>query len=95
MRRLMAVAIARRRQGEGILVSFEFTANAFLQRMVRNLVGTLVAIGSGELTPFDAGLILERGDRRQAGVTAPPEGLALVEVLYAPRFGLPRYDDVP
>jgi tRNA pseudouridine38-40 synthase len=95
MRRLMAVAIARRPHGEGTLVSFEFTANAFLQHMVRNLVGTLVAIGSGELDTADAGLILERGDRRQAGVTAPPEGLALVEVLYAPRFGLPRYDDVP
>jgi tRNA pseudouridine38-40 synthase len=95
MRRLMAVAVAKQPQSEGTLVRFEFTANAFLQHIVRNLVGTLVAIGSGELATADAGLILERGDRRQAGVTAPPQGLALVEVLYAPRFGLPRYDDVP
>ncbi len=94
MRRLMAITIARRPESEGTLLTFEFTANAFLQHMVRNLVGTLVAIGRGELASADAGLILERGDRRQAGVTAPPEGLALVEVLYAPRFGLPRYDDV-
>jgi tRNA pseudouridine38-40 synthase len=94
MRRLMAVAIARRPQGEGTLLTFELTANAFLQHMVRNLVGTLVAIGSGELAPADAAAILERRDRRQAGVTAPPEGLALVEVLYPPRFGLPRYEDV-
>ena len=36
------------------MVTFEFTANAFLQHMVRNLVGTLVAIGSGELAPADA-----------------------------------------
>ena len=42
MRRLMAVAIAKRPRGEGALVTFEFTANAFLQHMVRNLVGTLV-----------------------------------------------------
>ena len=42
MRRLMAVAIANRPRGEGALVTFEFTANAFLQHMVRNLVGTLV-----------------------------------------------------
>jgi tRNA pseudouridine38-40 synthase len=55
----------------------------------------LVAVGSGEIAPADAGRILERRDRRQAGVTAPPEGLALVEVLYAPRFGLPRYPDEP
>jgi tRNA pseudouridine38-40 synthase len=95
MRRLMAVAIAKRPCGGGTLVTFEFTANAFLQHMVRNLVGTLVAIGSGELAPADAGAILERRDRREAGVTAPPEGLALVEVLYAPRFGLPRCADEP
>jgi tRNA pseudouridine38-40 synthase len=95
MRRLMAVAIARRVQGEGTLVTFEFTANAFLQHMVRNLVGTLVAVGSGEMAPADAAAILARHDRRQAGITAPPQGLALVEVLYSPRFGLPRSEEAP
>ena len=95
MRRLTAIAIARRPQGAGTLVTFEFTANAFLQHMVRNLVGTLVAVGSGELAPQEAALILERRDRREAGVTAPPEGLALVEVLYPQQFGLPRYEDGP
>jgi tRNA pseudouridine38-40 synthase len=93
MRRLMAVAIGRRSRGEGASLTFEFTANAFLQHMVRNLVGTLVAIGSGELEPSAAAAILERRDRREAGVTAPPQGLALVEVLYAPRFGLPRCEE--
>jgi tRNA pseudouridine38-40 synthase len=93
MRRLMAVSIARRPRGEGTLLHFEFTANAFLQHMVRNLVGTLVAIGSGELPVADAGAILEQRDRRRAGVTAPPQGLALVEVLYPLHFGLPRCDD--
>jgi tRNA pseudouridine38-40 synthase len=95
MRRLTAVAIARRPRGDGTLVTFEFTANAFLQHMVRNLVGTLVAIGSGELEPQDAARILELRDRREAGVTAPPEGLALVEVLYPQHFALPRFDDGP
>ena len=76
-------------------MTFEFTANAFLQHMVRNLVGTLVAIGSGELEPAAAAAILQCRDRREAGVTAPPEGLALVEVLYAPRFGLPCCEDEP
>lgn len=94
-RRLLSVAIAKHTRGEGSLFTFEFTANAFLLHMVRNLVGTLVAIGSGELTPAAAAAILECRDRRQAGVTAPPEGLALVEVLYAARFGLPRYQDEP
>ena len=93
MRRLTAVAIAERRRGDGKLVTFEFTANAFLQHMVRNLVGTLVAIGGGELEAQEAVRILELRDRREAGVTAPPEGLALVEVLYPGRFELPRYED--
>jgi tRNA pseudouridine38-40 synthase len=95
MRRLMGVSIARQPHGEGALFRFGFTANAFLQHMVRNLVGTLVAVGAGELAVADARAILERRDRRLAGVTAPPEGLALVEVLYAPRFGLPRCNDEP
>jgi tRNA pseudouridine38-40 synthase len=89
-RRLMAVALTKSSHGEGVLLTLEFTANAFLLHMVRNLVGTLVAIGGGELTPAYAAAILERRDRRDAGVTAPPEGLALVEVRYSPAFGLPR-----
>lgn len=93
MRRLTAVAIAKRPRGSGTAVSFEFTANAFLQHMVRNLVGTLVAIGTGELAPHDAARILETRDRREAGVTAPPQGLALVEVTYPAELGLPRFAD--
>jgi tRNA pseudouridine38-40 synthase len=95
MRRLTSAAIAQRPRGAGMLVTFEFTANAFLQHMVRNLVGTLVAVGSGDLRPHDAALILARRDRREAGVTAPPQGLALIEVLYPPELELPRYDDEP
>jgi tRNA pseudouridine38-40 synthase len=95
MRRLMAATIAQRPRGVGTIVTFEFTANAFLQHMVRNFVGTLVAVGSGELTPLDAARILERRNRRDAGVTAPPQGLALVEVLYPLELALPRYEDEP
>ena len=93
MRRLIAVQVARRSRSDGQLVTCEFTANAFLQHMVRNLVGTLAAVGRGELLPKDAAAILASRDRTQAGVTAPPAGLALVEVLYSPHYGLPCYRD--
>ena len=93
MRHLMAVQVAQRPCAAGQFVTCEFTANAFLQHMVRNLVGTLAAVGRGELLPKDAAAILATRDRTQAGVTAPPAGLALVEVLYAPHYGLPRYLD--
>ena len=66
---------------------------ADLPRTGLALVGTLVAVGSGELTPADAASILARRDRRLAGVTAPPQGLTLVEVLYPARFDLPRQPD--
>jgi tRNA pseudouridine38-40 synthase len=92
-RRLMAVQIAQRPSGSGTLVTCEFTANAFLQHMVRNFVGTLAAIGRGELPAGAAAEILARRDRTEAGVAAPPAGLALVEVSYAEAYGLPRYAD--
>jgi tRNA pseudouridine38-40 synthase len=63
--------------------------------MVRNLVGTLAAVGGGELTAEEAVAILERRDRTAAGVTAPAAGLKLVDVSYPPHYGLPRYVDDP
>jgi tRNA pseudouridine38-40 synthase len=87
------VAIAKRARADAELVTLEFTANAFLKHMVRNFVGTLAAVGSHELAPADAAAILRCRDRREAGVTAPPEGLVLVEVLYPAQFAVPRYDD--
>ncbi|HEY9183417.1 MAG TPA: tRNA pseudouridine(38-40) synthase TruA, partial [Gammaproteobacteria bacterium] len=69
MRRLMAVRIEERRRAGETLVTFEFTANAFLHHMVRNFVGTLVAVGRGEASPADAAAILGGRDRTRAGET--------------------------
>ena len=61
---------------------FEIEADGFLRYMVRNLVGTLVQVGQGNITPDDFRRILLSTDRNQAGATAPPQGLFLVEVKY-------------
>jgi len=77
-RTVSRLAVAR----SGDLVTVEVEADAFLKNMVRILVGTLCEVGWGKRTPDDVQRILDGGDRRQAGVTAPPQGLALVRVDY-------------
>ncbi|MGH2459007.1 MAG: tRNA pseudouridine(38-40) synthase TruA [Chloroflexota bacterium] len=63
-------------------VQVEAVANAFLPRMVRNLVGTLLLVGSGRLPTGGVEEILASGDRRRAGRTAPAKGLCLTRVQY-------------
>jgi tRNA pseudouridine38-40 synthase len=65
----------------GCLV-FTISANGFLRYMVRNIVGTLVDVGTGKMVPEDVGRIRRSKDRGQAGATAPPQGLFLMEVDY-------------
>jgi tRNA pseudouridine38-40 synthase len=57
-------------------------ATAFVKHMVRNFVGTLVEVGQGKRTPGSLPALIEGGDRREAGPTAPPQGLCLEEVFY-------------
>lgn len=61
---------------------FTVQADGFLRCMVRNIVGTLVAVGLGKIGPGDIAAILSSRDRRRAGATAPPQGLFLVRVDY-------------
>lgn len=84
-REVRAIEIVRR----GDWVTIEATANAFLQHMVRNIVGVLAAVGTGERPPEWAAAVLESRDRREGGITAPAHGLTLVAVEYPPHFGLP------
>ena len=61
---------------------FEIAGNAFLQHMVRILVGTFLEVGRGKRAPVDVAAVLASRDRRRAGKTAPPQGLCLVHVQY-------------
>ncbi len=63
-------------------LSFTIEGNGFLKHMVRNVVGTLVGVGKRKSSPEGFARILEARDRRQAGMTAPPQGLFLVSVQY-------------
>lgn len=75
--------------GDGTWFRFDAEADAFLQHMVRNLVGVLCAIGAGEREPGWAAEVLAGRDRRLGGVTAPPDGLYLARIDYPEAFGLP------
>jgi tRNA pseudouridine38-40 synthase len=61
---------------------FVITANGFLKHMIRIIIGTLLDVGRGKLSPKDLERILHSKDRQQAGRTAPPHGLCLMEVMY-------------
>ena len=67
---------------EGDLLLYDIEATAFLRHMVRNIVGTLVLVGRGELSYQDFVDILKLCDRTRAGPTAPAQGLFLIEVKY-------------
>ena len=63
-------------------ITISVSGNGFLYNMVRIITGTLVDIGLGKKKPGDMTFILLSMDRRNAGHTAPPQGLYLKEVFY-------------
>lgn len=64
------------------IVSITFEGNGFLRYMVRNMVGSLIEVGSNKRNPKEIENILESKDRKSAGITAPSNGLYLIDVLY-------------
>ncbi len=66
----------------GRLIGIEITANAFLQHMVRNIVGTLVYVGIGREEPGWVKEVLEARERAAAAPTFDPHGLYFVGVEY-------------
>ncbi|MBO4898126.1 MAG: tRNA pseudouridine(38-40) synthase TruA [Clostridia bacterium] len=63
-------------------IEIEITADGFLYNMVRIIAGTLLYAGCGKIKADDIPSIIESGERVRAGITAPPEGLALKQTYY-------------
>ncbi|WP_022798604.1 tRNA pseudouridine(38-40) synthase TruA [Thermus islandicus] len=70
-------------EGEaGLEVRFYFKGTSFLRGQVRGMVGTLLEVGLGKRPPESLRAVLESGDRRLAGPSAPAHGLYFVEAAY-------------
>jgi len=69
-----------------------FIGNAFLHHMIRNIMGTLIDIGTGRLDPHQMKEILEAKDRQKASKTVSPEGLYLIGIKYPEKYKLPTKD---
>ena len=76
-------ALTLRRQGS--ILAVRVTADGFLYHMVRNIVGALVRVGRGKLSPEAFGKIVKGGKRIEAPASAPAIGLYLMKVEYYPK----------
>ena len=61
---------------------FVISADRFLRNMVRAIVGTMVNIGLGKMTPNELHKIITSKDRSEAGYSVPAQGLSLVDIKY-------------
>jgi tRNA pseudouridine38-40 synthase len=85
MRYLERAAVRR----SGNYLQVHLTANAFLHHMVRNIVGSLLPVGTGERAASWLEELLGARDRTRAGATAPPDGLYLSAVRYPAEWRIP------
>lgn len=77
------------RQQDQVII--DICANAFLHHMVRNIVGSLIDVGSGKRDAGWLANLLALKDRNQAAMTAPPDGLHLLAVYYPQACGIPTH----
>jgi tRNA pseudouridine38-40 synthase len=87
-RTLYAAQVVRRQ--DTLIVTLR--ANAFLQHMVRNIVGSLIQVGNGNRPIGWIGDLLATRDRELAAPTFSPDGLYLAKVDYDARWALPAED---
>jgi len=79
----------------GNLLIFDLRANAFLQHMVRNIIGCLVYIGKGKYSAEWMYELLESRNRIYAAPTFSPAGLYLAGVKYDCGWCMPELTEVP
>lgn len=63
-------------------IMFEINAKSFLHHMVRNIVGTMIWVGTGKISVEDVKIILDKKDRKSSGPNAPAHGLYLYKIDY-------------
>ncbi len=73
----------------GDLIYFDFTANAFLHHMIRNILGALIVVGTKRQPPEWLAELLSKRDRTQSAATFAPDGLYLSGVDYDSNWNLP------
>ena len=73
----------------GNIVAFDFSANAFLHHMIRNIVGALVYVGAGRHSLNQFQEIFESRNRSLAAPTFMADGLYLANIQYDAKFGIP------
>jgi tRNA pseudouridine38-40 synthase len=69
-------------RAQGDILIFTISANRFLRNMVRAVVGTMLEIGSGKQSADSIPELIRKGERSEAGASAPASGLYLCEVVY-------------
>lgn len=75
---------------QGDMLIFDFSADAFLHHMVRNIVGCLVYVGKGKYPPTWLAEVLAGRERSLAAPTFAPDGLYLCSIKYEAKWGLPQ-----
>ena len=70
--------------------TYTIKANAFLQHMVRRVVGALMDVGRGRWTVDEFRAAFERARLMEKGTIAPPHGLVLVKVCYPEQLAQDR-----
>lgn len=88
VKEMVKIDIERR----GDLIVFTLAASAFLHHMVRNIVGSLIVVGNGNMPPAWMAELLAGRDRSKAAPTFMPDGLYLAHIAYEPHWQLPQQD---